>query len=100
PRVLRDTQSRVLVNVWLDGGRPLARVHQSLEALGARIQGELPSYRKGVISAFVPVERASEAAALSGVRSLTLEHKPQVRLGKATSQGLATIHADKLNALG
>ena len=100
PRVLRDTQSRVLVNVWLDGGRPLAAVHQSLEALGARVQAELPSYRKGVISAFVPIERASEAAALSGVRSLTLEHKPQVRLGKATSQGLATIHADKLNALG
>ena len=30
PRVLRDAQSRVLVNVWLDGRRPLAAVHQSL----------------------------------------------------------------------
>src|SRR5579864_1067726 len=34
PRLLRDEQSRVLVNIWLDGGRPLTAVHQSLEAMG------------------------------------------------------------------
>ena len=100
PRVLRDAQSRVLVNVWLDGGRSLTDVHQSLETLGARVQAELPTYRKGVITAYVPVERASDAALLSGVRSVTLQHKPRLRLGKATSQGVATTHADKLNAIG
>jgi hypothetical protein len=100
PRLLRDTQRRVLVNVWLDGKLPLAAVHQSLAALGAGITAELGSYRKGVIAAYVPVERASDAARLVGVRSVTLEHRPQLRLGKATTQGLATIHADKLNALG
>ncbi len=100
PRLLRDEQSRVLVNVWLDGGRPLAGVHQSLEALGAKVLAELPSHGKGVISAYVPVERAAEAALLSGVKSVMLEHKPQLRIGKATSQGVATMHADKLNALG
>ena len=47
PRLLRDEQSRVLVNVWLDGGRPLAAVHQSLEALGAKVLAELPSSGKG-----------------------------------------------------
>jgi hypothetical protein len=52
-----------------------------------------------VIAAYVPVERASDVARLSGVRSVTLEHKPELRRGKATTQGLATIHADKLNAL-
>ena len=100
PRLLRDTQSRVLVNVWLDGRQPLAAVHESLAALGANVHAELATYRKGVISAYVPIERASDVARLAGVRSVTLEHKPQLRLGKATSQGVATIHADKLNAIG
>jgi hypothetical protein len=99
-RVLRDEQSRVLVNVWLDGKHPLAAVHQSLSALGANVSAELPSYRNGVISAYVPIEKASDAARLLGVRSVTLEHKPQLRIGKATTQGLATVNADKLNALG
>jgi len=100
PRLLRDAQSRVLVNVWLDGRRPLAAVHQALASLGASVAGELPTFRQGVIAAYVPVERAADAARLSGVRSVTLEHRPQLRLGRATTQGLATIHADKLNTLG
>jgi Subtilase family len=100
PRLLRDAQRRVLVNVWLDGGRPLAAVRESLAALGANVHAELPTYRRGVISAYVPVERAADAARLAGVRSVTLEHKPQLRLGKATSQGVATVHADKLHAIG
>lgn len=100
PRVLRDAQSRVLVNVWLDGGRPLADVRQSLSNLGANVHAELATYKKGVIAAYVPIERASDAARLAGVRSVTLQHKPQLRLGKATTQGLATVHADKLNAVG
>jgi hypothetical protein len=100
PRLLRDGQSRVLVNVWLDGQHPVPAVHQSLAALGANVSAELATYRQGVIAAYVPVERASDAARLPGVRSVTLEHKPQLRVGKATTQGLATIHADKLNALG
>jgi hypothetical protein len=100
PRLLRDTQNRVLVNVWLDGTRTLPAVHQSLAGLGVNVSAELAAYRKGVISAYVPVERASDAALLAGVRSVTLEHKPELRIGKATTQGLATVHADKLNAIG
>jgi hypothetical protein len=99
-RVLRDAQSRILVNVWLDGARPLADVRQSLSDLGANVHAELATYRKGVIAAYVPIEHASDAARLAGVRSVTLQHKPQLRLGKATSQGVATVHADKLNAIG
>src|SRR5471030_2451819 len=41
PRVLRDEQSRVLVNVWLDGKRSLSDVHTSLSALGANVSAEL-----------------------------------------------------------
>jgi hypothetical protein len=100
PRVLRDAQSRVLVNVWLDGKHPLPAVHQSLAAIGANVSAELATYRQGVIAAYVPVEHANDAARLPGVRSVILEHKPQLRVGKATTQGLATVHADKLNALG
>jgi hypothetical protein len=100
PRLFRDQQSRVLVNVWLDGNRPLGAVHQSLAGLGAKVAAELAQYRKGVISAYLPVERAIDAARLSGVRSITLEHKPELRRGRATTQGLATMHADKLNAIG
>jgi len=78
PRVLRDTQSRVLVNVWLDGRHPLPTVHQSLAALGANVSAELATYRQGVIAAYVPVEHAIDAALLPGVRSVTLEHKPSL----------------------
>jgi len=99
-RIMRDRQSRVLVNVWLDGRRPLSAVHQSLGALGANVTAELGQFRQGVIAAYIPVERASEAARLAGVRSIILEHKPTLRVGKATSQGVATINANKLNALG
>jgi hypothetical protein len=100
PRLLRDTQSRVLVNVWLDGSRALPAVHQSLAALGANVSAELAAYRKGVVAAYLPIARASDAARLPGVRSVTLQHKPQLHIGKATTQGLATVHADKLNAVG
>ena len=55
PRVLRDAESRVLVNVWLDGKRPLRDVHDSLAALGANVSAELAAYHKGVISAYVPI---------------------------------------------
>src|ERR1700684_1378890 len=55
PRLLRDMQSRVLVNVWLDGTRTLPAVHQSLAGLGVNFSAELAAYRKGVISAYVPV---------------------------------------------
>ena len=88
PRVLRDAQSRVLVNVWLDGRRPLAAVHQSLAGLGANVSAELAAYRKGVIAAYVPVERASDAARLSGVRSVTLQHRPQLLLRLQSRCGL------------
>lgn len=100
PWLLRDAQNRVLVNVWLDGTRPSSDVHQALAGLSANVSAELATYRKGVIAAYVPVERANDVARLAGVRSVILEHKPELRRGKATTQGLATIHADKLNALG
>lgn len=101
-RVFRDPQSRVLVNIWLDGTRPLAAVHQSLADLNANVNvwAELATYRKGVIAAYVPVEHASDVASLPGVKSVILEHKPELRRGKITTQGAATIHSDKLNALG
>jgi hypothetical protein len=100
PRVLHDAQQRVLVNVWLDGRHPISTVHQSLAALGGSVHAELGSYRHGVIAAYLPLERAIDAARLPGVRSLTLEHRPALRVGKATTQGLRTVHAGKLNALG
>src|SRR5690349_24184130 len=40
-RLLRDEQRRVLVNVWLDGGRSMAAVRQSLTALGAQVHAEI-----------------------------------------------------------
>ena len=100
PLLLRDQQDRVLVNVWLDGKRPLAAVHQALAGLGVNVHAELATYRKGVIAAYVPIERAVAVAGLAGVRSVILERKPELRRGKATTQGLKTIHADKLNKLG
>src|SRR5260370_42066382 len=37
PRVLRDAQGRVLVNVWLDGSHPLPAVRQPLMSFAAGV---------------------------------------------------------------
>ena len=74
PRVLRDDQRRVLVNVWLDGGRSVAAVHQSLTALGASVVAELPTHRNGVISAYVPLDRALDAAHVDEIGADAEDH--------------------------
>jgi len=100
PRMMRDSEKRVLVNIWLNGDRSMEQVRRAVTALGAAVQAELPNHQKGVMSAWVPAEHAAQVARLLGVRSVTLEHKPLKHLGKATAQGFFTTHADQLQAIG
>ncbi len=95
------TASKVVVNVMLDGTRPLADVQSSLQALGIDVFAQDDRGGAGsILSAHVPLEHAVEASKLAGVQSLNMVRRPKRRVGRATSQGVATIKADQVQASG
>ena len=103
PRAQSDAAGRVVADVILDGSAPPTQVRYRLAALGLEIFAEHPATGRsgaafGRLSAWLPVERTAEAAAVLGVQSLVLVHRPWKRVGKATSQGVRVLRADALQA--
>lgn len=99
-RPIRDPQSRVLVNVNLNGKTSLAEVHARLVSEGANLVAESDRYQSGVVSAFIPLEKVAELARLTGVSSMSLAHRPYRNIGACTSGGVPVLHTDLLNAQG
>ena len=103
-RVQFDAQGRVTVNIHLDGSVPAENVKASLVALGATIIGEYTAKRAdgrdGVLSAHLPLAQAVSAAKTKGVFSVLAAPAPRRRVGKVTSQGVAVLHADAVQAAG
>lgn len=97
---VQDKQGRVRVNVHLNGRVPLANLQAAARKLGAEAVAANAHYRQGVFTAYVPVAKAKELAALPGVKSVLLSTAPVADVGTVTSQGAATVHADQVNALG
>ncbi|MGB8167488.1 MAG: S8 family serine peptidase, partial [Chthoniobacteraceae bacterium] len=96
-----DAAGRVVVDVYLDGRAPEADVRAALAALGVEVfasltAGTSTAAKHGVMSAYLPVERAVAAAKLPGVQSVMLVHRPWRRVGAKTSQGLPPM---KVNAV-
>ncbi len=103
PRAQSDAAGRVVVDVLLDGRASLAQVREALGALGVEVFAEHPATGRagsafGRLSAWLPVERTAEAAAIPGVQSVVLVHRPWKRVGKATSQGVGVLRADAVQA--
>jgi len=99
-RVRSDRQNRVLVNVHLDGSMAMKDVKASLESMGASVVASNTSYRRGVLSAYVPLGSVTSAARGHGVSSMALAHSPKAQVGLTTSQGAALLRGDIVNAHG
>lgn len=95
------TASSAVVNVMLDGTRPLPEVQASLEKLGAGVFAQNDTGGAGsVLSTHLPLASAVEASKVPGVHSLSLVRRPHRHVGKITSQGVGVIKSDQVNAMG
>jgi hypothetical protein len=97
---VRDSQGRVMVTIHLNGTAPMAQVRNQLASVGAKITAENNSYRNGVISAYVPVNKLAELARSPGVLSLSLGRRPIRNAGAAISGGALELRTDVLNGQG
>jgi hypothetical protein len=97
---VRDLQGRVMVNIHLNGSVPIAQVRNQLASLGAKITAENNSYRNGLISAYVPVNKLAELARSPGVLSLSLGRRPIRNAGACISGGALEMRTDVLNGQG
>ncbi|MGH9628256.1 MAG: S8 family peptidase [Bryobacteraceae bacterium] len=95
-----DLMGRVLVEVRLDGTRPVAQMRSALAGLGMGIVSDTAAYRGGVISAFIPLGAAGDLGRLPGVRSADLVYKPRTQVGSVTSQGAVVHRTLQPNASG
>jgi hypothetical protein len=95
-----DASNRVLVHVHLDGHSTLAQVSRQIASLKGTVLDANASYRHGILAAYLPADQIANAAKITGVRALTLEHRPELRVGKVTSQGTAILGTNLLNKSG
>src|SRR5215469_9291122 len=82
-----DSQGRVMIHIHLDGSQSMEAVEAALGAFGATEVDKNASYRKGIIAAYAPIDTLDKLAKLAGIRALTMEHRPELRVGAVTSEG-------------
>jgi hypothetical protein len=100
PRINSDSANRVMANIQLDGKAPVADVQARLAALGLEVIAADDRWRNGVISVWLPLESATAAANLPGVRSITLARRPVRRVGAVTAESSVVEHAAEVNQPG
>jgi hypothetical protein len=71
-----------------------------VQALRGQVLDTLATYRHGLIAAYVPTDQLVNIASTAGVRSVTMEPRPHVRVGKYSSQGRFVLQTDVLNREG
>lgn len=96
----RDAQGRVRVDIHLNGQRSLSAVRDAVDRLGARTVAESATWRKGQITAYVPMAALRTLTGTDGVRSVLLSPKAELDVGATTSQGTTVLKSDKVNAAG
>jgi hypothetical protein len=72
-----DATDRVQVEVTLDGKLPMEKSIKEYEKLGCTITASVPWYHQGVVSMWMPVEKADALARTKGVDSVKLSLKPK-----------------------
>ena len=95
--VASDAQGRVRVNIHADGTAALADVAARARQAGANVTKVYPGYRKGIVTAYVPMKAVAALAQAPGVMSVVLSHNPQLNVGRTTSQGTVVMNTDDLN---
>ena len=98
--IAADNSGRVVVNIQLNGERPIAEVQTNLAALGVEIIAADPHWRSGIISAWLPLSQAIAAATLPGVRSIVLAPRPIRRLGAVTAGSSVVERSAEVNTPG
>lgn len=99
-RAMRDRQSRVLVDIHLDGSVSLPQFLLQLQSVGAEVTGVNPDFHFGAVSAYIPTSALTSISAGSGLHLMKLTLRPQRNVGATTSQGARVIHSDTANSNG
>ena len=100
PSIVTDTAGRVVVNIQLNGERPIAEIQAQLAGLGVEIIAADPHWRSGIISGWLPLSQAVAAATLPGVRSVVLAPRPIRRLGAVTAGSSVVERSAEVNTPG
>jgi hypothetical protein len=95
-----DSQERVLIHIHLNGNQSLSAVEAVLSAYGVTVLDHNATYRHGIIAAYAPLNKIPLLAKQAGIRALTMEHRPETRVGSVTSEGTVVLQTDKVNKLG
>jgi Subtilase family len=99
-KIQSDTAGRIIVNIHLDGTRPVRAVALELESLGGEILAIDTHWRDGVISARLPIAQAIAVAKNSGVQSVMLAPAPIHRAGSVTAESSIVEHVQQANRPG
>jgi hypothetical protein len=100
PRAQRDSRSRVLVDIYLDGSTTQDKPRKMIPRLGGDVVARVDWYREGLITAWVPLRKIPQLAATAGVSAVHLAVQPRSRVGKTTSQGAVVHKTDLVNSAG
>jgi hypothetical protein len=95
-----DATGRVLVDMVLDGSIDLDGFVKSLEAAGAAVTGINPYFRRGAVSAYLPVAQIGAIAVAPGLHVMKMTGRPQVSVGATTSGGVKAMRSDVVNTNG
>jgi hypothetical protein len=98
--IMTDNSGRVTVNIYLNGDAPPAEISARLADLGLEILTVDDHWRRGVISARLPISQAITVANLAGVQSVMLARRPVRRLGVVTAESGVVEHALEVNTPG
>lgn len=98
--VQMDSADRVVVNIHLDGkvdGKTLA---EEVQRAGGEVLAIDPHWRRGVISARVPISAVETLARSEGVSSVMLAPRPIHHVGKVTAESAVVEHTREVNTRG
>ena len=98
--VMSDASGRVVVNIYLNGSAPMSEVAERLADLGLEIMAVDSHWRRGVISARLPISQAVPVANLAGVQSVMLAPRPVRYVGVVTAESSVVEHALEVNTPG
>lgn len=99
PNFFVDEQNRTLVRVVLDGSISPDQAAEAIQKLGGRVVAK-SAFARGLVSAYIPLDKASELAGQAGVKSLHLTLRPIHNVGAVTAQSVAVLDVTQVLSKG
>ena len=88
-----DHKDRVQVDVALDGTVSIVDSIAAYKALGCKISAQVDWYRQGLVTLWLPLDKAPKLGRMAGVSSVKLALKPFHRAGKVPGTGAKVLNA-------